>query len=235
MVYRRVVAVAGSELGVAAAPAQSLADQVYEHLLRLILKAELRPGSMVLEPALAAHFGVSKTPVREALRMLTHDGWVVIIPRKGYLIKPLQLEDIGEVFGLRMMIEPALAADAARQADAEGIARMSAALRRQSDPATSLADSLAAAREFHLVAASVSRNQRARVTLGGLLHEITRLHHLMPEVSGHISSAEEVAAHAAILDAVRRRDPVAAAERMHEHLVEVSQVLVAGFTGVRID
>jgi len=57
----------------------------------------------------------------------------------------------------------------------------------------------------------------------------------MPEVSGHISSAEEVAAHAAILDAVRRRDPVAAAERMHEHLVEVSQVLVAGFTGIRVD
>jgi DNA-binding GntR family transcriptional regulator len=69
--------------------ARSLTEQVYDHLLELILNAQLRPGEMVLEPPLATYFGVSKTPVREALRMLTHDGWVVTIPRKGYLIKPL--------------------------------------------------------------------------------------------------------------------------------------------------
>jgi DNA-binding GntR family transcriptional regulator len=79
---------------------------------------------MVLEPSLATYFGVSRTPVREALRMLTHDGWVVTIPRKGYLIKPLQLDDISEVFGLRMMIEPALFAEAARQATAETVAML---------------------------------------------------------------------------------------------------------------
>lgn len=231
MVYRKVVAVAGPEVDVAPS-ARSLTEQVYDHLLELILNAQLRPGEMVLEPSLATYFGVSKTPVREALRMLTHDGWVVTIPRKGYLIKPLQLDDISEVFGLRMMIEPALFAEAARQATAETVAMLRHQVDRQADRSASLPDSLRAAREFHLRGAAVSRNRRARVVLDGLLHEIRRLHHLMPEVSGHISSAEEVKAHAAIVDAVERRDADAAAERMREHLIEVSQVMVAQFTGI---
>jgi DNA-binding transcriptional regulator YhcF (GntR family) len=160
VVYRKVVAVVGPEVDVAPT-ARSLTEQVYDHLLELILNAELRPGSMVLEPSLASYFGVSKTPVREALRMLTHDGWVVTIPRKGYLIKPLQLADVSEVFGLRMMIEPALFAEAARQASADNIAKLRAQVERQGDESASLSDSLQAAREFHLLGAALSRNRRA--------------------------------------------------------------------------
>jgi len=233
VVYRKVVAVAGPEVDVAPS-ARSLTEQVYDHLLELILNAELRPGSMVLEPSLASYFGVSKTPVREALRMLTHDGWVVTIPRKGYLIKPLQLADVSEVFGLRMMIEPALFAEAARQASADSIAKLRAQVERQSDESASVPESLQAAREFHLLGAAISRNRRAGEVVSGLLHEIRRLHHLMPEISEHISSAEEVKAHAEILAAVERHDPDAAAERMREHLVEVSQVLVAQYAGIQV-
>ena len=77
--------------------------------------------------------------------------------------------------------------------------------------------------------------RRAGEVVSGLLHEIRRLHHLIPEISGHISSAEEVKAHAEILAALERRDPDAAAERMREHLAEVSQVLVAQFAGIQVD
>src|SRR5437899_2254075 len=78
----------------------SLTQQVYDNLKEEILRAERAPGETVAEPELAARYGVSKTPVREALRLLLQDGWVTALPRKGYLIRPLALEDVREVFAV---------------------------------------------------------------------------------------------------------------------------------------
>ena len=71
---------------------RSLTEQVYEALREDILRARRRPGQVVAEPELALHYGVSKTPVREALRLLAQDGCVIVLPRKGYLVRPLVLE-----------------------------------------------------------------------------------------------------------------------------------------------
>ena len=76
----------------------SLTDQIYERVRQEIIEAKWRPGQILLEPELAALYGVSKTPVREALRLLVQEDWVIILPRKGYLVRPLRLGDIGEVF-----------------------------------------------------------------------------------------------------------------------------------------
>ena len=65
----------------AEAPRQSLTDQVYESLREEILKVQWAPGDIVAEPELAGRYGVSKTPVREALRLLVQDGWVLVLPR----------------------------------------------------------------------------------------------------------------------------------------------------------
>lgn len=58
---------------------------------------------VMYEADLAAEFGVSKTPVREALRLLAYTGWVVVLPRKGYLVRPVELSDVRDIFAIRRM------------------------------------------------------------------------------------------------------------------------------------
>ena len=210
----------------------SLTDQVYERVRQEIIEAKWRPGQILVEPELAAQYGVSKTPVREALRLLVQADWVVSMPRKGYLVQPLRLGDIGEVFGLRAMIEPILFAEAAGAANPQGVEMLRARLQDQRSARSDLRGSLEAARLFHLAGAQISRNRRAESILERLLAEVSRLHYLMPNVESHINSDVELEAHRAILEAVEARDPDAASALMREHLNEVARTMVSAFAFV---
>lgn len=213
----------------------SLTDQVYERLRAEIIDGTWRPGQVILEPELATLYGVSKTPVREALRLLVQEEWIVIIPRKGYLVRPLRITDIGEIFGLRTMIEPALISDIARS----GVPAAADELRRCLDDQMrldgDLHGSLDAARRFHLAAAQFAHNHRAESILERLLAEVRRLHFLMPDVESHITSSAEIDAHKAILEAVEARDAEGAAVLMREHLNEVARAMVSGFAPLPIN
>jgi DNA-binding GntR family transcriptional regulator len=212
----------------------SLTDQIYERVRQEIIQARWRPGAVLLEPELAAIYGVSKTPVREALRLLVQEDWVVILPRKGYLVRPLRLGDITEVFGLRLMIEPSLIADTARNAGPVGVELLSRRLNEQRD-AVDLQSSLDAAREFHLAGAQFARNRRAERVLERLLDEVRRLHYLMPDVESHITSKVEIDAHEKIMKAIDASKPDEAADLMRSHLAEVAQTMIAAFSVIRID
>lgn len=210
----------------------SLTDQVYERVRQEIIEATWRPGQILLEPELAALYGVSKTPVREALRLLVQEDWVVILPRKGYLVRPLRLGDIGEVFGLRSMIEPALVAEIARGVGGQAVEVLRARLDEQRGSEKDLYASLDAARRFHLAGAQLTHNRRAEHILERLLAEVRRLHYLMPDVEFHITSSVEIDAHEAILRAVEAGDPDAAASLMRDHLSEVARTMVNAFAFV---
>ncbi|WP_158083724.1 GntR family transcriptional regulator [Mycobacterium sp. AT1] len=210
-----------------------MTEQVYHLLKEDILLARWKPDSSLVESELAQLYRMSKTPVREALRLLVRDGLVTVLPRKGYLVRSISLGDTREIFGLRNMIEPELATDAARFASEAGIAKLSALVTRQREE-SDLDASLNAARLFHLEIAEQAHNQRAAQVLLGLLDEIRRLHHLMPSVEGHIWSNEEVGAHAEILSAVQARDTARARELMKRHLDEVSRTMLSSLTSVRL-
>lgn len=213
----------------------SLTDQIYERVRQEIIEATWRPGTLLLEPELAALYGVSKTPVREALRLLVQEDWVVILPRKGYLVRPLRLGDIAEVFGLRAMIEPTLVAEIARGSNAQAVETLRSRLDEQRGAEQDLYASLDAARRFHLAAAQLTHNRRAESILERLLAEVRRLHYLMPDVESHITSSVEIEAHDAILRAVEAGDPDAAAALMREHLAEVARTMVNAFAYVPSD
>jgi DNA-binding GntR family transcriptional regulator len=208
----------------------SLTDQVYERLRREVIEGVWRPGQVLLEPELATLYGVSKTPVREALRLLVQEEWIVIIPRKGYLVRPLRLGDIGEIFGLRGMIEPSLIAEIARSGPSAAAAELRECLDEQMRLDGNLTASLDAARRFHLAPAKHAHNRRAESILERLVAEVRRLHFLMPDLESHITSSAEIDAHRAILAAVEAKDPEAAATLMREHLNEVARTMVNGFS-----
>jgi GntR family transcriptional regulator, rspAB operon transcriptional repressor len=219
---------------------RSLTEQVYEALKREILTARLRPSQPLIENELAARFGVSKTPIREALRLLVQDGWIVVLPRKGYLVAPLSLEDVREVFALRLLLEPQVTGEAASQARAlqPGAGATLAARLRQADAQPpgedrSFQTTMRAARAFHLTVAATAGNGRLLRVLEGLLDEVERLLHLMPQLGDHVSAMVEPAAHERIIAAIEAGDAEQAAAHMRAHLAEVSRILVDAFGRVR--
>jgi GntR family transcriptional regulator, rspAB operon transcriptional repressor len=209
----------------------SMTDQVYALLKEEILRVDRKPGDLLGEADLAERYRVSKTPVREALRLLARDGWVVVLPRRGYLIRPIQLEDVREIFAMRLMLEPNVAAQAARLAEPDDLVRIRAAIDTQSS-AASLSEALDAARRFHAAVADVLGNARISRALVNLLDEVRRLHFLLPNVESHITSQEELRAHRELVSALVAGDSASAGDIMREHLNEVARTLVRGFGGV---
>lgn len=94
-----------------------LPEVIYEDVRERILSGRLAPGQPVRQDALAGDLGVSKIPLREALTRLEHDGLITANPRRGYEVKPISAEEAEEIFDLRLSVEPAAAALAARKAD----------------------------------------------------------------------------------------------------------------------
>jgi DNA-binding GntR family transcriptional regulator len=126
----------------------SVVDEVFRKLRDLILSGVFKPGGRLVEEALTAQLGVSRPPLREALRSLERDGLVRSIPRRGFIVEPLTASDVREIYSLRWALErlavdigvpvrdPALLApmrqalsdmnDAARAGDADGMLRANA-------------------------------------------------------------------------------------------------------------
>lgn len=207
---------------------QPLTDWVHTRLRDEILHARLLPGTTVLEAELAARFGVSKTPVREALRLLVQDGWVLVLPRRGYLVRPLGLDDLRDVFQLREMLEPGFAAEAAARTAATD-SRMTETVRRQRRAKGDLAVALQGAADFHVRIAELSGNARATRVIANLVDEVTRLHFLLPSLGSHISSADELAAHDQIAAAIVAGNEKEASRVMRDHLVTTHRILVEAF------
>lgn len=207
----------------------SLTDQVVEDLRREILRAQLAPGELVNEPELAARYGVSKTPVREALRLLLQEGWVLIMPRKGYLIRPLALDDVREIFALRRLLEPALTADTARRRSDRDVEALRGIVAHHLSAESEFDVMIQAANDFHQSIADLSGNERAAKIISRLLDEVNRLMHLMPRLEDHLRSVAEVQAHQEILAAIEDQDGEAAAERMREHLVVAGRSMAQAF------
>lgn len=206
----------------------SLTARLRAELRRRIIAAELRPGDVLLEKALADEYSVSKTPVREALQMLAVERWVSVIPRRGYTVSGLGFHDIREVMELRRAIEPMVAGAAAASVTPELVTELEALLEEHA-AAAGPAVAVDAAARFHTRIVEAARNRRAEHLLAGLLDETARAHALLPPLASYIAAPSERAAHQAVLDAIRSADPALAERAMREHLVEAEAAMIAAF------
>jgi DNA-binding GntR family transcriptional regulator len=149
----------------------------------------------------------------------------------------LSLEDVREVFALRLMLEPQVTGDAATRGGAELVARLrqAAAGADSLQPTSpkgeerSYQSTMRAARAFHLTVAGAAGNSRLLRVLEALLDEVERLLHLMPQLGDHVTAMVEPAAHERIIAAIEVGDAERAAAHMRAHLAEVSRILVDAF------
>ena len=207
----------------------SLTDQVSRELREEILAGRLAPGQAINELDLASRYGVSKTPVREALRFMVQEGWIAVLPRKGYLVKRFALDDIREIFVLRRLLEPPMTAEAARRGDPQVIENLRRIIAEQADSDIDFDRLLRAASEFHIQIAQASHNVRAVRMVTSLIDDVRRLNHQLPGLEDKIRSIDELEAHQRIVDALEQRDGVAAADLMSAHLVIAGHGMTEAF------
>lgn len=218
-------------MSVDAIPRRALHDELADRLRRMIVECELAPGAKISEPALCARFGVSRTPLREALKVLATEGLVELTPRHGASVAPVTLEDLAEVFPVMGALE-GLAGElaCARITDAE-IAKIRAlhgALKRHF-AAGDLPAYFAVNEAIHEAILAAAANPTLAAVRRGLAGRIRRARY-MANISPE-RWAEAVREHDAIIDALERRDGETLGRILRTHLSEKLRSLVE--TGLR--
>jgi DNA-binding GntR family transcriptional regulator len=198
-----------------------LVQRAYDWLRKEILTCELSPGSWIREDELQSKLGVSRTPIRLALTKLQEDGLVQRIERKGYLVAQISLQDIKEIYEMRLILEKAaasLAVDRITDAEIEGLRRF---VEIPSKPveSRSIFEALAANESFHLGVCTAARNRRLTWHLRRVLSESSR-----PVVMDLIASGQSSIAwdqgHERILECLSKRDKAAMIAAVQEDNLE---------------
>jgi DNA-binding GntR family transcriptional regulator len=109
------------------ARAENLSEQIYTDLRERLQRCAIRADEKLVDLDLAAAYGTSRQPAREALLRLVAEGYLVGTTR-GFAVPTLTLQDIREIFGVRRLLEPPAAADASRYMEAAALAQLDAAL-----------------------------------------------------------------------------------------------------------
>ncbi|MDO9599436.1 MAG: GntR family transcriptional regulator [Azoarcus sp.] len=196
----------------------ALYQEVAERLRQRIFSHELPAGTWVDEQALAQHYGISRTPLREALKVLASEGLVTLKPRRGCYVTEISERDLDEVFKVMAMLEgecARISAGRASDADLTQLKAIHADLEKAA-AARDINRFFEGNQAFHHELQRIADNR-------WLLHVIEDLRKVI-KLSRHHSLFSEgrleqsLNEHRAILDALLARDADGAEQRMREHI-----------------
>jgi len=194
------------------------APQLYELLREAIVSLALPPGTALVRPELAAHYGVSQTPVRDALMRLEEEGLVDVIPQAGTRVSKIDLDRAGQAHFLRRAIEQELVRELASAGNAALVKRLRALLDvQQAQVQSADFEAFAAAdQEFHrelYAAANMQDLWQLVYSRSGHIDRLRRLH--LPA----LGKAQRIQNdHVLIVEAIAAGDPALAEQRLREHL-----------------
>jgi len=197
-------------------------DEVYDILRQAILDGTYRPGDKLKEEELALRLGVSRTPVREALRKLEMGSYVKPHSHRSVVVSPVDPDEVEDLLEVRREVEVRLIRKAAVHATPEGIAKLRRLL-GEADGAEELSVRLERVEAFNALMLGLSQSGQLL-----LLHKKVREMLQRVLVSGHADPARArvaVREHAAIVDALEAKDPDLAEARLREHLSDSRRFL----------
>lgn len=208
----------------------SLRANVFKELEQAILNGNFAPGDSLIEQRLSAELGVSRTPVREALRQLELEGLVKTVPNKGAVVIGVSTKDILDIYSIRMKIESLAARWAATNITDEELDALREVVELQTFY-VSRSDAMQVWNldtRFHEIIFEACRSRPLRHTLSGFHHYIQKARELSFKTAGRARlSVEE---HRAILEAIAAHDPDEA-ERLTELHISMARENVAGNLG----
>lgn len=203
-----------------------LRDVVFNTLRQAILKGELRPGERLMEIQLAQRLGVSRTPVREAIRKLELEGLVLMVPRKGAEVAEITVKDLEDVLEVRAALEELaakIACDHITDEQLQELKKAAADFKKVLDT-DDLTSCVQADMKFHEIIYNATDNARLLQILNNLREQMYRYRmEYLKDKSMHKTLVEE---HDAIRRALKKRDKVKAAQAICVHIENQKQSII---------
>lgn len=196
-----------------------LRDVVFNTLREAILKGDLKPGERLMELQLASKLGVSRTPIREAIRMLEQEGLAVTIPRRGAEVARMTLKDMEDVLEIREVLDELAVKIACEKITDEQLKRL-AEVNRQFESSMRTGDVKKIAEEdvaFHDVIYEATNNPKLVTMLNNLREQVYR--YRVEYIKDPKNYPVLIREHEAILQGLKTRDVEQSVSAMHEHVV----------------
>jgi DNA-binding GntR family transcriptional regulator len=194
----------------------SAVNQAYTQLRRKIFQKEYRMGARLAEIELAKQIGLSRTPIREALRRLAAEGLVVILPNQGVWVASPTLEGMQQTYEVREKLEGMAIAKAALNIRPLFVAQLEEKIEEEQEIIThrDLDRYIDVNTDFHVLIAKAGGN-KVLVDFVRKILDMTAVYAVFFEPFFNFNSLDE---HRAILDALRRKDVAASLEAMQRHI-----------------
>ena len=208
-----------------------LRDVVFETLRDAIITQVLKPGERLMEIQLADEMGVSRTPVREAIRKLELEGLVIMVPRKGAYVAGVSMKDIHEVYEVRAALEMLAVSLAAERITDEELDALERQVLRESEAESSedtdehtLDNIVYIDTTFHDIIYQAANNQRLVQFLNILQEQLQRFRAASLSRPGRSKTALEE--HKQIIEALSERNGELAAKLAKEHIDNAESAMI---------
>ncbi len=203
----------------------SYTDQVYREIKAAIISQDIKPGDTLQERTIADTLGVSRTPVREALKKLEFEGWVETIPWKGVVVKEIDRQDILEVFQCRCANESFVGILIAESITDEQIEALEGFYKKMEELSTqNKQEFINEDRKFHMYMAQLTNNSRLIQFLDHLSDQMLRFG--IRAVDNEFRKKETLEEHQAILQALKNRSVDETRRAIEEHIKNSEEVLI---------
>ncbi|MCR5833429.1 MAG: GntR family transcriptional regulator [Selenomonadaceae bacterium] len=205
---------------------QPLRETVCEVLRDAIKRGVLEPGERLMEVQLAEELGISRTPVREAIRKLEQEGYVIMIPRRGTYVSSISIHDVKEIFEIRTALESLSIGLATMRIEPEELEKLRTKLEEikgyiESNDIDKIVETDI---EFHGLLYQVSRNDRLVSIINNLKEQLARYRTLSMSYPGRLRETFEE--HTAIVKAIADGDMDAAREAAERHMEQAEKTLL---------
>lgn len=206
---------------------RQLSDKAAGYVRGLIMSGELRPGVGVRPETIGEELGISATPAREALQALRVEGFLVVVPRQGFVVAPLTGQDIRDLFQAQALIAGELAARAAMDSDPADLAELEALHHELIAAAARGNQELLEEKnhQFHRQLNLMAGTPKMVWVLGLLARYVPR--RFYADIPGWPTAT--VDDHGQLLAAVQARDPDRARTAMQSHITHAGELLAAHF------
>jgi DNA-binding GntR family transcriptional regulator len=214
--------------GGAGARSQQLPDEAASYVRELVISGAVRAGEFLRLEPIADAIGTSITPVREGLRMLQNEGFVRLVPRRGFVVEGVSQQDIHDLFWSQAKLAGELAARAALKISDEKITELQQ-ISLQYEQVLDNKDSERMAQlghHFHAVINIAADSRRLALLLATVTNQLPRRFYASIEGQGDDTREQ----HPRIIDCLQRRDAEEARKIMEEHVIIGAELLISTLT-----
>ncbi|MET9215650.1 MULTISPECIES: GntR family transcriptional regulator [unclassified Nocardia] len=202
-----------------------LSEDVATYVRELIISGQVRPGEFLRIEPVAEAVGVSNTPVREGLLLLSGEGFVELVPRRGFMVSEFTKQDVHDLFWAQATMAGELASRAAKAISGAELDRLAGVVAAHARAAEVEADEdlVVYGHEFHRSVNLAANSRRLATLLGTVVKQLPNRFYI--SIEGH--REDTLRDHPAILEALRQRRAKAAGSLMRDHIMSSADELIA--------